>query len=330
MAKHHFIPQTYLRGFSTDDDEKRVYFHDVRTKDDNVNKRLIEDVCSQNNLYELLMDNNEYKDDLEHIFATVAEPKFREARDKLLAKQSLSFEDKSEFSAYIALQIMRTPANREIYSSASKEMMDWESKKFLQKLIDDDTERERVFKEVKSATGSNFNNTPSKNDIQGVLDGTKFKTELIVPKENWISDTMKIMQELFRAFEKMHWRIYFAPMGTGFITTDNPVSVVLRENNGWMVGYGYLAPNATRLFPLSKKACLEIHSDIPNGFSFETASKKRVQQINSATVMSRFNIVIGHNEALVLRQLKKIPEGFSLISSITEHQRTLIRAGEYD
>ncbi|MCA9347950.1 DUF4238 domain-containing protein [Candidatus Saccharibacteria bacterium] len=330
MPQHHFVPQTYLRGFATDDDEDRVFFHDVRVKDDEVNKRLIEDVCSQNNLYKLLMDDNEYKDDLEDTFATVAEPKFREVRDKLLAKQNLSYEDKSEFSAYIALQIMRTPANREIYSSMSKEMWDRESKKYWQKLLDDDAERERVFEEVKKQTGTDPKKIPTKEDIQGIIDGTKFKTEWTIPKENWIIDTMEIMQELFRAFEKMHWRIYFAPRGTAFITTDNPVSVLLQERSGWMVGHGYLAPNAIRFFPLSKNACLAIHSDAPNGFSFETATKRRVQQINGVTVMSRFNIVIGHNKALVQRQLRKIPDGFNLVNSITEHQRTEIQNGLYD
>jgi hypothetical protein len=128
MAQHHFVPQTYLRGFSADDDADRIYFYDRRIAEKGVNKRLIEDVCSQNNLYRLLMDDGTLKDDMEETFATIAEPKFKEIVTKLLNRQPLSYEDKSEFSAYISLQIMRVPASREVYNAMATEFWDRGSK----------------------------------------------------------------------------------------------------------------------------------------------------------------------------------------------------------
>src|ERR1035437_3503181 len=136
MPQHHFVPQTYLRGFATDDDSERVFFYDRRPND--VQKRLIEDVCSQNNLYRLLMDDGELSDDLEDTFAKIAEPKFKEIVTKLLNREALTPEEKSEFAAYISIQIIRTPASREIYNAMATEIMEIATKKQWARLLDDD------------------------------------------------------------------------------------------------------------------------------------------------------------------------------------------------
>jgi hypothetical protein len=127
MAKHHFVPQTYLRAFATDDDADRVYFFDRRVGA--VHKRLIRDVCTENNLYEL--ENVEHSGDLEDMFGQIAEPLFREMRNKLLNRESLSMKEKSEFAAYIAIQVMRTPFSRGLYDAMAKKVWDDETKKAL-------------------------------------------------------------------------------------------------------------------------------------------------------------------------------------------------------
>ncbi|HEY1645853.1 MAG TPA: DUF4238 domain-containing protein [Candidatus Saccharimonadales bacterium] len=328
MAQHHFVPQTYLRGFAADDDEDRVYFYDRRIADKGVTKRLIEDVCSQNNLYRLLMDDGELKDDLEEEFATIAEPTFKEIVVKLLNREPLTLQEKSEFAAYISLQIMRTPASREVYNVMEAGLWDRVTKKEWERLLDDQ-EREKSFKKLYEETGVDVS-ALTKEHIQGIIDGTRFKTEWKVPKENWIKNTMGNMELVFRAFERMHWRIYFAAPGTAFITSDNPVGVLVSMPDGFSVGTGFLSRGSIRFFPLSKAACLTITDSEPSGFSFVEANKRRVQQINNVTAFSHHNVIISHNPQLLARCIKRVPKGFSLTEAIKEHHLEEIHMGMYD
>ncbi|MEK7059690.1 MAG: DUF4238 domain-containing protein [Patescibacteria group bacterium] len=328
MPQHHFVPQTYLRGFASDDDADRIYFYDRRIADKGVNKRLIEDVCSQNNLYRLLMDDGTLKDDLEDTFATIAEPTFKAIVTKLLNKQALTYEEKSEFAAYISLQIMRVPASREVYNAMATEFWDSASKEQWKKLLDD-TEREKVYKQMDEETGVDVS-ALSKEDIQGIIDGTKFKTEWTIPKENWVKDTMENMAMIFRAFERMHWRVYFAPKGCAFITSDNPVGVLIPMSDGWSAGTGFLVRGSIRFFPLSKRACLTITDDEPAGFSFVNATKSRTQQINGVTAVSHHNVLLAHNQQLLERSLKRIPEGFNFTEAVKKHQVEQVKMGMFD
>lgn len=328
MAQHHFIPQTYLRGFATDADPDRIFFYDRRIADKGAVKRLIEDVCSQNNLYRLLMDDGTLKDDLEQSFAEIAEPTFKAVVGKLLNRERLSPKEKSEFAAYISLQTMRTPASREIYNSMATELLNRESNKQWEKLLDDD-ERTRVTQEILKETGVDVSGL-TKEDIQGIIDGTKIRTEWKIPKENWVKHTMEHMELVFRSFERMHWRTYFAPTGTAFITSDNPVGVLVPLPDGWYAGSGLLARGAIRFFPLSKKACLTITDNERPGFSFVDADKRRVKQVNGVTAISHHNILLGHSQALVERSIKRVPSGFSIIEAIKKHQAQEIKLGYYD
>lgn len=313
MTQHHFVPQTYLRGFASDDDLSRIYFYDRRIAAKGVTKRLIQDVCSQNNLYTLLMQDGSQSDGLEESFATVTEPIFRELADKLLNRVALTAKEKGEFAACLATQMIRTPASKEIYDAMTTAIMDTESKKLWTKLLNDD-ERNKMFNEVKQETGRDMS-AITKEDIEGILDGTKFKTSWTVYKESWIKDNVELMPEIFRALEKMHWRVYFAPTGTAFITSDNPVGILVKKPDGYYVGTGILSQGAVRLFPLARNACLSITDDEPSGFSFETATKKRVQQINGVTAVSHHNILLGHNTQLVSRSIKR-SKGFNLTDAI--------------
>lgn len=320
MAKHHFVPQTYLRGFATDDDSERVYFYDRRIASKGATKRLIEDVCSQNNLYEIIMDDGsgaKKSDDLEKAFATVAEPTFKAIVTKLLARTPLTREEKSEFAAYISLQVMRTPATRELYNSLSTAIWDAEAKKQWAKLLDD-TERERVIKELKEESGVDASKL-TKQDIHNIIDGNGVETTWTIPKENWVKDVTEIMGEVYPALEKMHWRVYFAPKGTAFITSDNPVGILVHKPDGYYAGTGILNPGSIRLFPLTKYACLSITDDEPAGFSFADADKKRVQQINGVTAVSYHNILIGHNQQLVARSIKR-SKGLNMIKTVSKMQ----------
>lgn len=313
MAQHHFIPQMYLRGFASDDDPERIFFYDRRIADHGVTKRRIEDVCSQNNLYTLELKDGTKSDGLEQSFATVTEPIFKELIGKLTSRNALTAKEKSEFAACLATQMIRTPASREIYDTLSTAIMDAESKKLWTRLLNDD-ERKRAFEEFARETGRDAS-TITKEDIQGIIDGTKFKTSWKVYKESWLKDNIERMPDIFRALERMHWQVYFAPQGTSFITSDNPMGILVKNPDGYYVGTGILSIGAVRLFPLSKQACLSIMDDEPAGFSFVRADKERVKQINGVTAVSHHNILLGHNEQLVARSIKR-SKGFNLTDAI--------------
>ena len=321
MPQHHYIPQTYLKGFATDDDDRRVFFYDKRVGE--AKKRLIEDVCSQNNLYRLLMDGGEPSDDLEQSFANIAEPAFKEIVTKLLNREPLTHKQKSEFAAYICLQMIRTPASRKIHDAMETAIMDIVANKQWAKLLDDD-ERAKAFEDIRKETGVDVS-ALTKEDIQGIIDGTKFKTEWDIPKENWIKRQFEMLLPILRAYERMHWRVVFAPKGSAFITSDNPLGVLVRMRDGWYLGTAVLAPGSIRVFPLSKNACLTMLDTLPSGYSFVDGDKRRVQQLNNVTAASYHNILISHSKPLLERNVKRVGN-FSLIDDVIEHQTKEIKA----
>jgi hypothetical protein len=326
MALHHFVPQTYLRGFASNDDPNRVFYYDRRVG--KTHKRSIEDICGQKNLYRLHMDDGELSDALEESFATIAEPLFRQILQKLANRQPLSRSEKSEFAAYIALQMIRTPFARRISDSIGRDVYDSETKKWWERLLDDDY-REKEFAKLKQDTGTELDLTKlTRDDIQGIIDGTTFTVEWNMPKENWIKNQMEVMAEVFPALEQMHWHIYFAPPQAAFITSDNPIGILVREGNGYMLGTGILAPNGIRLFPLSSKACLEMRDDVRTGFSFGDTTREKVRQINRVTAMSCDQILIGSNERLVNWWAPHIKD-FNLADMVAAHYREKICNNDY-
>jgi uncharacterized protein DUF4238 len=324
MPKHHFVPQTYLRGFAADDAD-RIYYYDRRV--DEIHKRLIEDVCAQNNLYRLKMDDGELSDTLEESFATVAEPLFKQIVEKLTSRQSLTPQEKGEFAAYISLQLIRTPFSRRIHDSIAEEVMNTETTKHWEELLDDDV-RKKAFAKIKNETGRDVSSL-TKADIQGIIDGSKYTVKWNMPKENWIKNQMEMIEEVFRALERMHWRIYYAPRNSAFITSDNPIGILVKMQDGYYAGTGILAPNSIRLFPLTKRACLAITDDEPNSFSFANVGRDRVRQINRVIAMSCDQIIIGHNEQLLNWWVKRI-RGFNMADAVIEDQINKMRAGQYN
>jgi hypothetical protein len=315
MPQHHFIPQTYLRGFAADDDPERVYYFDRRVGA--IHKRRIEDVCSQSNLYRFIMYDGELSDEIEDAFATVAEPLFREMVQKLVNRRPLSPPERSEFAAYIALQVIRTPFSRRVHDAIAEEVWNAEMVKHWQELLDDDKRRE-VFEKIKEETGNDLSSL-TKEDIQGAIDGSRFKVEWSMPKENWIENQMEIMGGVFRALERMHWRVYNAPRNSAFITSDNPVGILVKKEDGYYAGTGILAAGSVRIFPLTKKACLTITDDEPPGLSFIDADRERVRQINRVTAMSSDQILISSNEPLLAWWVRRLGD-FNMADAIIEHE----------
>lgn len=124
-------------------------------------------------------------------------------------------------------------------------------------------------------------------------------------------------KELFSTYLKeanllagMFWRVYTAPKGASFITSDNPVTCVNNPSGTYSKGSeggvgGQLgARNNLIYFPLTKKHMLQIWGSIPSGFEYCTASKGRVSTYNKYTQMNCHNYLIGSNERLVSKYAK--------------------------
>jgi hypothetical protein len=104
-------------------------------------------------------------------------------------------------------------------------------KKHWAELLDDD-KREKEFLKLKEETGTDLS-AMTREDIQGMLDGTRFKVDWKIPKENWLKDNLELLPLIFQPLQRMHWRLYYAGRNTAFITSDNPVGVVLKESDGY-------------------------------------------------------------------------------------------------
>lgn len=126
----------------------------------------------------------------------------------------------------------------------------------------------------------------------------------------WAKDLFSTYLNEAHSLAGMFWRVYTAPKGASFITSDNPVTCVNNPSGTYSkgsvggVGGGLGASNTLVYFPLTKKHILQIWSTVPPGFEYSTASKSRVATCNNYTQMSCHNYLIGSNERLVSKYAK--------------------------
>ena len=115
--KQHYVPQVYLRGFSSDESKINAYWID-----NNIDERYIpiESICRENYLYELRNDSNDLiaTNHIEKCLSAL-EGMFSEYRIQLLNKAYITenyktkcfftSQEKVFWKLFIAIQMLRTP-----------------------------------------------------------------------------------------------------------------------------------------------------------------------------------------------------------------------------
>jgi hypothetical protein len=106
--------------------------------------------------------------------------------------------------------------------------------------------------------------------------------------------TFKIMAQLF-------WQTIIAPHNAGFITCDNPLTVVPPEGCPLV---GFFVPGTVSYFPLSRQICMRLDGS-GKPFGNRKISKETVQAINRNIAANSERFVMGPDKAQLISAIKQ-------------------------
>lgn len=286
MAKHkrhHYIPRVYLKNFTNSNDKVWVYDKKLKT----LKELSTKDTTLEKELYTITDADGNKNYSLEELFGkieTIASPII----NKIINKQVMSFEEKTQLALFIALLNNRTIAAIENYDKTSCEMLTWMKNMRL----------------YHGEFDSLINNMKySKEDaIQKIKD-----VKIHLNKETNLKLLIDLAGTSAEYFSLMEWRIlYIKNKDCNFITSDNPL-FLLPEKISNDYGYGIATPGVQKIIPLSSNIILSI-GDLENiaVHGCTISERIRIRQINMLLFMSARRFVIANNKDLLKNLIKRL------------------------
>ena len=267
-VKQHYLPVSYLKGFSDPNILRRLNKHNIYVYEKGRSVRVSTPKAEayEKHLYTLSTSNgDEFK--VEKYLAGVED----EATPIIAKAQSKEYEfspaEKKLLAQYIALMFTRTPALREYERKFSGPA----SLIVLKKLASDDPEGfakewDAYVKGDKDAPNADY---ARKRILEGVLD----KEDPDTPLESMLY----VARMIAEIIEQFGWQVLHACRHETFVTSDFPIVGVERYSSTQMrLGVGFNTPNSEFYFPLSAKTCLRMAADIDMSIGHLTSRNVRL------------------------------------------------------
>jgi uncharacterized protein DUF4238 len=272
--QQHFVHRAYLEGFQDPEYLKKgepalwVYIprkSPFRQRPDRVARR---------NYYYCYREGEQRRFLVEHQLQKledVALPILRQLRERQF---SLKPEDRINFAGYVALSHTRVPTFERSINRLSSLIL----AKHLELIIGNKNALEKVVTAIKEQTGEELDPEKFHKDLVG---GTVVAKQ--TSREWSLLQTFKMMLFLQRVIYEMTWTFLLAAVDDpGFVTSDNPVSL-LDPLAGPMRGIGFVSsPAAHFTFPISQNICLLAHHR--KGPDSVKMSRLQVRMVNKATI----------------------------------------------
>ncbi|MGF1767576.1 DUF4238 domain-containing protein [Enterovibrio makurazakiensis] len=216
QAGHHFIPASYLSGFTVEA-TKEASFWSVPVKSGQAFSTSPVKSCKKRDYYSI-----EHKDSLlvEKWYAQEIEPKIKSSIDHIARNSTLPSKDEMQNLLLLAATLyLRTPSNRALLEAPltrAKEIVD------------------SIADGVKISNASDFNYTQT--DI--------------------IKSEIRLISTVMASLCKKYYRLYVASdEDVNFLTSDNPF-LLNHPNGGSGFYYGLETPSTELSIPVSRKAVL--------------------------------------------------------------------------
>jgi hypothetical protein len=250
---NHFVPQFYLRNFSSASGE--VYEYRTLVSHSSVRPWRSVNVAGtgyEKNLYTRI-HRGEETDDIEQWLNREFESPAKEPFQKVLADGELTSGDWEVLVRFLAAQIVRTPAflvkNLPIWNQMAPEVL----KETIDR-VDQVIKTAAPGKELEYAPHAEFLavktvriDLPEKKLVQ-------FTTTLTVDRRMWFYTMKHVLTDTLKVLHGHNWKILRAPAGLGWFTSDDPVICLnFRSASDYDFGGGWNRPLGNILFPLSPR-----------------------------------------------------------------------------
>lgn len=286
MAKpkrHHYIPRVYLKNFTNSNDKVWVYDKKLKT----LKELSTKDTTLEKELYTITDADGNKNYSLEEFFGKI-ETTTSPIINKIINKQVISLEEKTQLSLFIALLDNRTIAAIDDYNKTSSDILMW-------------------IKDVRLYHGE-FDSLINKMECSKEEAKQKIKDAKIrLNKETNLKSLIELAGISAEYFFQMEWRIlYIKNKNCNFITSDNPL-FLLPEKISNDYGYGIATPGVQKIIPLTSNIILSI-GDLGNiaVHVCTISARMRIRQLNMLLFMSARRFVISNNKELLENLIERL------------------------
>jgi len=281
---HHFIPQLHLKNFVGSQPFGHIWTYSKSSL--HTFSSIPKETGFQRYFYGIRKEDGSIDNSVEDWLAEVegvSAPIYQKLLDGNL---SLSNQERTEFSVFLATMKLRSPAMRRIYADGFSKFIQVQayarasSKKGF----------EEYLKQYQADTGKVFNPTEKEELRRDLQDMSGFVID--IPQEQTLPAFTSV-NKLAEIFFHMTWSIGYLSNGY-FVTTDNPVIHDVDRTTIHPIygGFSYSNKTCQVIFPLSHKKILFLswkgsstNFEVPRNYS---------KQINKSLIAQSENFVYSH------------------------------------
>lgn len=261
---HHYVPASYLRGFTIDGEDSLVWGYDKK-HGKSTGKRSVDNICSEDYYYEQPKPDGSTTQMLEDGFNKVEKAAIEIIR-KLHPQYDLPASEKGTLAYYIALMLARGPSFRDGCRSGLKHLLDISAQKLYEM---------GKFPELPEE----FKKLIKNGDITTVIN------HKVLPHAS-LRYMLDMASQIGGSLCNKKWDLFFSENDC-YVTSDSPVLFGPSQETSEEVGPVSL--QSPIICPLSKKMALlarPYHNFDSSGFEFKKAEKGFVELVNELECFS--------------------------------------------
>jgi hypothetical protein len=116
----------------------------------------------------------------------------------------------------------------------------------------------------------------------------------------FLSHIFSQAESTFKLIAQLNWQVLIAPKEAGFITCDNPLTVV---PPGGCAFVGFFVPGTVSYFPLSRQICVRLDKS-GQPFGYRKVSNETVQVVNRNIAANSERFAMGPDKAQLMSTIK--------------------------
>ena len=295
---HHFIPQFQLEYFELSSGKIQQY----DCKENKYSETSKGKLAAENHLYTWTEEGGKKNPLIEVMFSKL-EGQIAGVFKKIDSGDfHLNNEERSLISFFVAMQMFRTPQNRERTKMTVEKM----TKKVMKAPAFDP----KVFASHIKEAGKKYpdlNNLPESDveDMRKMFLNEDY--DLKVPNEYFLHFMIEGMKDIAQHIHENGWVYLLAPSGSQFITSDDPYVMVKpkKPSDPFWLGPGIKVPGTEITLPLTPKICLLMSPSLV-GVHSKKINQKTVRMINLRTASNSRRFIYGGNEVLLRSLVKRL------------------------
>jgi len=292
--RHHYLPQSYLVGFSADDGCVCVY--DRVRNEYRPQKPLNTGVISH--YYSVIDDKGEKRTDLESELLQFVDGNGISAIKKAQTSTDLDEEDRAKIAVFCAYLQFRIPNYEKSINHCNEQIL----KKIAEMTFSTPERTEAVLAELKEDSNNDSEIDPK--EMTEFIQSGKYRIE--TDRSFSLRHMIDLSQKMAPILGMMDWCFLHPPSGKTFVTCDNPFVLIPPQGwkpGGWY-GFGICTTGARKLIPLASDLCLVMY-DKGEGMFWREASLEETRHINLTITDNCHEYVIARDEALLRSLVNK-------------------------